>query len=100
MPPISESVKEGDKVTIVFPDRVKGGTHPTAHRIVSIPLVLEELRKAGVRQKDIKLICSNGLHRKNTPEEIRSLLGPRVFRRVLEHQADREPRQRGLRQPH
>lgn len=79
MPPISDSVKEGDKVTLVFPDRVKGGTHPTAHRIVATPLVLDELRKAGVRQQDIKLICSNGLHRKNTPEEIRSLLGSRVF---------------------
>jgi len=67
MPPISESVKAGDKVTIVFPDRVKGGAHPTAHRIVAIPLVLEELRQAGVRKQDIKLICSNGLHRKNTP---------------------------------
>ena len=47
-------------------------------RIVAIPLVLEELFKAGVRHQDIKLICSNGLHRKNTPDEIRALLGPRV----------------------
>jgi nickel-dependent lactate racemase len=79
MPSIAESVKPGDKVTIVFPDRVKGGAHPTAHRIVAIPLVLEELRQAGVRKQDIKLICSNGLHRKNTPEEIRSLIGAAVF---------------------
>lgn len=79
MPPISRSVKKGDKVAIVFPDRVKGGTQPTAHRIVSIPIVLEELYKAGVEKKDVKLICSNGLHRKNTDEEIRSLLGDKIF---------------------
>lgn len=80
MPPISESVKKGDKVTIVFPDKVKGGFQPTAHRIVAIPIVIEELLKAGVEKKDIKLICSNGLHRKNTEGEIRSLLGPKIFK--------------------
>src|SRR5659263_246745 len=79
MPPISESVKKGDKVTIVFPDRVKGGTQSTAHRIVSIPIILEELYKAGIEKKDIKLICSNGLHRKNMKEEIRAILGDKIF---------------------
>ncbi len=80
MPPIAGSVKPGYKVAIVFPDRVKGGMQPTAHRIVSIPLVVEELLSAGVRRQDIKLICSNGLHRKNTESELRSILGPALFR--------------------
>lgn len=79
MPPISESVKKGDKVTIVFPDRVKGGMQATAHRKVSIPIIIEELCKAGVEKKDIKLICSNGLHRKNTAAEIRAMLGDKIF---------------------
>jgi nickel-dependent lactate racemase len=79
MPPISESVKKGDKVTIIFPDKVKGGTQPTAHRIVSIGIILEELYKAGVEKKDIKLICSNGLHRKNTESELRGILGKTIF---------------------
>ena len=51
MPPISESVKKGDRVTIVFPDRVKGGAQATAHRKISIPIILEELYKAGVEKK-------------------------------------------------
>lgn len=79
MPTISESVKKGNKVVIVFPDRVKGGTQPTAHRKISIPIILEELYKAGVEKKDIKLICSNGLHSKNTEVEIRGVLGDDVF---------------------
>ena len=79
LPPISESVKKGMKVTIVFPDKVKGGAHGTAHRKVSIPIIIEEILKVGVEKKDIKLICSNGLHRKNTMEEIKSLLGDKVF---------------------
>jgi len=79
MPPIAKLVTEGSKVAIVFPDRVKGGFQPTSHRKVSIPIVIEECLSAGVRKEDITLICSNGLHRKNTKEEIRAILGDAVF---------------------
>lgn len=79
MDPISKLVKKGSKVTIVFPDRVKGGFQNNSHRKVAIPILLEECIKAGVEKKDILLICSNGLHRKNTREEIKSILGERVF---------------------
>ena len=79
MAPIPELVRKGSRVVIVFPDRVKGGSHPTSHRKVAIPLVIGECLKAGVRKKDILLVCSNGLHRKNTPEEIRTLLGDLVY---------------------
>ncbi|MCW6666595.1 lactate racemase domain-containing protein [Aerococcaceae bacterium NML190938] len=79
MPPLSELAKEGSKVTIIFPDRVKGGEHPTAHRRISIKIVLEELYAAGVRKEDILLICSNGLHRKNTEQEILGVLGPEIY---------------------
>jgi lactate racemase len=81
MPPISELVGPGSAVTISFPDRVKGGYQPTSHRKTAIPLLIEECLKAGVDQKDIKLICSNGLHRKNTPEEIRAILGEEIYSR-------------------
>jgi len=77
--PISLQVKKGSKVAIVFPDRVKGGTQADSHRKISIPIIIEECVKAGVDRRDIKLICSNGLHRKNTKEEIRGLLGDAIF---------------------
>lgn len=79
MEPLSKLAKKGSKVTIVFPDNVKGGEQPTAHRKVCIPIILEELYKAGVEKKDILLICSNGLHRKNTEREIYNILGPDIF---------------------
>lgn len=79
MPTIADSVRKGMKVTLVFPDKVKGGFQSNSHRKEAIPLLIEELIKAGVEKKDIKLICSNGLHRKNTPDEIRNLLGEKVF---------------------
>jgi Lactate racemase N-terminal domain len=79
--PISELVRKGSRVAIVFPDRVKGGTQADSHRKVAIPIIVEECLAAGVDLRDIRLICSNGLHRKNTPEEIRALLGDPVFDR-------------------
>ncbi len=79
MPPLSQLAKKGSKCVIVFPDRVKGGEHATAHRKVSMKLVLQELYAAGVEKADILLICSNGLHRKNTEAEIRAVLGEELF---------------------
>ncbi|MBN1411023.1 MAG: DUF2088 domain-containing protein [Spirochaetales bacterium] len=79
MEPIAGQVKKGSKVVIIFPDRVKGGFQDDSHRKVSIPIIIEECLKAGVEKKDIRLICSTGLHRKNKREEIRVILGDKVF---------------------
>ena len=82
MPPLDQLAGPGDKITIAFPDRVKGGVQPTAHRRVAIPLILDELQRAGVRQRDITLVCAIGLHRKNTAEEFDALLGEETLARV------------------
>lgn len=79
--PISEQVHKGSKVTIVFPDKVKGGFQDDSHRKTTIPLLIDECLKCGVLEEDILLICSNGLHRKNKPEEIRRILGDEIFER-------------------
>ncbi|MCS7461212.1 lactate racemase domain-containing protein [Paenibacillus doosanensis] len=79
MEPLTELAKKGSKVTIIFPDKVKGGEQATAHRKVSIKLILNELYSVGVEKKDILLICSIGLHRKNTDKEIRNILGDDIF---------------------
>lgn len=79
MSPISALVGPGAKVTISFPDRVKGGFQANSHRKTAIPILIDECLKAGVYKQDIRLICSNGLHRKNTEEEIRAILGEQVY---------------------
>lgn len=79
MPPLTQLAKAGSKVVIIFPDRVKGGEQPTAHRKVSIKLILQELYSVGVEKKDVLLICSNGLHRKNTEKELYNVLGEEIF---------------------
>jgi nickel-dependent lactate racemase len=94
MPPLSELAKPGHKVCIIFPDRVKGGEQPTSHRKTAIPVILEELYAAGVRREDVLLICSNGLHRKNTKEELYGILGPELFnefwytRQIINHDSE------------
>lgn len=94
MEPLSKLAFPGAKCVIVFPDRVKGGEQPTSHRKTSIPLVIDELLAAGVRKEDILLICSNGLHRKNTEAEIRGVLGDALMaqfgygRQIINHDSE------------
>ena len=93
-PPIHKLVGSGAKVTISFPDKVKGGFQENSHRKTAIPILIEECLKAGVEEKDITLICSNGLHRKNTPEEIRRILGDEIYdrfaptRQIINHDSE------------
>jgi hypothetical protein len=92
-PPLREMVRPGSRVVIAFPDRVKGGTHERAHRKVAIPIIVEELERAGVRAQDITLLCAMGLHRKNTYEELVGYLGQRTVdafwpERLLMHDAE------------
>ncbi|MDZ7801749.1 MAG: lactate racemase domain-containing protein [Trueperaceae bacterium] len=94
--PIRSLVDGRSKVVIGFPDRVKGGFHETSHRRVAIPLILEELERAGVKDENIKLVCGIGLHRMNTPEEFASYLGDDLVKR-FRTRPPRQPRRRGSR---
>lgn len=94
-PPLSELGGPDKKVVIGFPDRVKGGGHPKAHRRVAIPLIVEELKKGGTRMENITLLCCMGLHRKNTLEEWYGYLGKEIVDqfypdRLINHDAESE----------
>ena len=56
MPTLTELAGPGKTVTIVVPDRVKGGEQATSHRKLSIKYILKELYAAGVEKKDILFI--------------------------------------------
>lgn len=79
MPTLAETAQRGSKVTIVIPDIVKGGLQPTAHRRVSIRVILDELYRAGVNREDILLIFSNGLHPRTNADEMLQILGEELF---------------------
>ena len=50
MPTLTELAGPGKTVTIVVPDRVKGGEQATSHRKLSIKYILKELYAAGVEK--------------------------------------------------
>ena len=90
---IRDLVRQGSKVLIAFPDKVKGGRF---HRRLSIPIILNELKRSGVSYSDVTLMCINGLHRMNPREEMIDYLGEEVVntfwpQRLICHDAeDRE----------
>ena len=77
-PPLRDMAGPGRKVVIGFPDRVKGGAHPKAHRRVAIKLAVEELLAGGCLLENITLLCGMGLHRQNTLEEFYWYLGKEI----------------------
>jgi nickel-dependent lactate racemase len=89
---LTDLVRPGSKVVIAFPDRVKGGSHLFSHRKTTIPIVLDELKRAGVYRNDIYAVCAIGLHRKNTQHEWLQYLGPDIVSQfspshILNHDA-------------
>lgn len=63
MPPLAEQVGHGSKVTIAMNDWMGISVH-------AVPVVLEELREAGVRESDVRLVVAGGLHPKVTRGEL------------------------------
>ncbi len=77
-PPLPDLACAGQHVAIAFDDSFKS---TDANRYV-IPIIIEELTKAGVREEDIELVAAVGGHRKCMPLELREqLLGPELYRR-------------------
>ncbi|MCU0844338.1 MAG: lactate racemase domain-containing protein [Spirochaetes bacterium] len=81
--PLKDLVKEGSTVLIAFDDLavpVPPMAPGTDNRQYVIETVLDELYAAGVRRKDITLVCANGLHRMWKRSELASILGPRIMK--------------------
>ena len=56
MPTLSELAHKGTTVTIIVPDRVKGGEQPTSHRKMSIKYILQELYKAVMTEENTDIL--------------------------------------------
>ena len=77
--PLAAQLRAGMKLTIAFDDTA--ATAPLRAPDVRgriIERVLVQAAAAGV--DDVELICAGGLNRRNTPAELRQMLGERVFR--------------------
>ncbi len=74
--PLREIVNPGEKVVIVTSDitRYSGSE-------IYLPIVVAELNSCGIPDQDIEIIVALGIHRKQTEEEHRKILGP-LFGRI------------------
>ena len=75
--PISQLFHPGETVAIVTSDITR--PMPTAQ---VMPLLLEELYRAGIRREDITLVFALGSHRKQTEQERRTLAGPQAWAEI------------------
>ncbi|WP_409967986.1 lactate racemase domain-containing protein [Bengtsoniella intestinalis] len=79
MEPLASYANPDSTVVFIIPDIVKGGTHDTAHRKVAITAALDELYSKGVKQENVLLMISNGLHSRATVGEMKAILGDNLF---------------------
>lgn len=79
---LSEIAKPSSKVALLL-DSWK---RPTRHWMF-LPAVVDELKKAGVRDENIKMISANGMHRNSTKEEREKKVGKEWLERFkyVEH---------------
>jgi nickel-dependent lactate racemase len=75
MPPLPELVHKGSRVTIAFDAPPRSGIP----RRLAITLILKELAKVGISDRDVTLICASATQRKRTASELRENLGAEIF---------------------
>jgi nickel-dependent lactate racemase len=76
-PPLRDLVRRGDRVAVLCPDL----TRPSGAELY-MPVLRSVLNSAGVPDKDITILFTLGLHKPNTPEEKRRIVGDEVASRI------------------
>ncbi|WP_292373249.1 nickel-dependent lactate racemase [Methanosarcina sp. UBA411] len=82
---LSEIVNQDSKVAIIVSDV----TRPTPTAKI-LPPLLEELYLGGAKDENITIVFALGLHRQQTEEECRQLVGTEIFEKIRCIQHDRE----------
>ena len=76
-PCLAEMVKPGMKVILICDDNTR--VTPVGQ---ILPLLLEELNRAGIPDRDIRIILASGTHRQMTEDEIQVKYGQEITQRV------------------
>ena len=76
-PLLKDVVRPGEKVAVITSDI----TRPMPSYVV-MPVLLDALYEAGIRKEDITVVFGLGSHRRQTPEEMKKLVGERAFAEV------------------
>lgn len=83
--PFNEHFHAGDKVTIVVSDIT---------RLVKLheflPFIVKRLNALGIPDRDILILVATGTHRRQTPEEHKTIVGEDIYNRIeiIDHNCD------------
>ena len=82
--PFDNIFKEGNKVVITISDITRYALSETY-----LPVIIDRLNKTGIDDKHITIVCALGIHRKQTAQEHRKLVGANIYKRIkiLDHDA-------------
>ena len=77
--------KKAKKILIIVNDI----TRLTPYEII-LPPLLDELRQIGIKKENIIFIIATGIHRSNSPEEIKEIFGENIFSacKFINHNCD------------
>ena len=75
--PLREVVRAGERVAIVVNDITR-----LTRTDLLLPPIIETLNAAGVPDRDIFIVFALGIHRRQTPEEQRLIVGDAIFSRI------------------
>ena len=77
--------KKAKKILIVVNDI----TRPTPYEII-LPPLLDELHQIGIKKENIIFMVATGIHRSNSPEEIKEMFGENIFSayKFINHNCD------------
>jgi nickel-dependent lactate racemase len=76
-PPLAKLVKPGERVAVVVNDITR-----LVHSEVFLPVLIDELNAAGIPDCDIFIVFALGIHRKQSREEQRRVVGDEIARRI------------------
>jgi nickel-dependent lactate racemase len=79
---LAQAARGAARVTVAFDDPTVPCFAPLWS--TAIPIVLEELERAGVAREKVHLLCANALHRQFTTDELAGILGGDLVREFAE----------------
>ncbi len=82
-PPLSKVVKPGERVAVLVNDITR-----LVHSEMFLPVLMDELNAAGVPDRDIFIVFALGIHRRQSLEEQRHVVGEEVARRIALYDHD------------
>lgn len=75
--PLRAIVRAGDRVAVLVNDVTR-----LVHSDLFLPVLIGELNDAGIQDQDIFIVFALGIHRRQTPEEQRAIVGDEIARRI------------------